>query len=228
MADQKPLSLSEESTDDILYFARSGETDDLVSTLKSIVADSATPFSSEAEVLLAARDEYSGNNAVHMAAGNGHFGSFSFLPTPRFFLVAYFNSESSHLKTETIKHILSFLPTPASGTAPPHPAIAHKNTAGNTPLHWAALNGHVKIVEALVLTANADPTATNDAGHDSVYEAELNEKMDVVEWILGNCGGIEEGVGAKEEEETSGESSLQEGIQKLDLYKGDSRERTSF
>lgn len=90
------------------------------------------------------------------------------------------------------------------------------------------MNGHVKIVEALVLTANADPTATNDAGHDSVYEAELNEKMDVVEWILGNCGGIEEGVGAKEEEETSGESSVQEGIQKLDLYKGDSRERTSL
>lgn len=85
MADQKPLYLSEESTDDILYFARSGETDDLVSTLKSIVADSAAPFSSEAEVLLAARDEYSGNNAVHMAAGNGHFGSFSFLPIPRFF-----------------------------------------------------------------------------------------------------------------------------------------------
>lgn len=74
MADSKIHTLSEESTDDILYFARAGETDDLVSTLKSIVADPATPFSSEAEVLLTARDEYSGNNAVHMAAGNGHFG----------------------------------------------------------------------------------------------------------------------------------------------------------
>lgn len=77
MADQKPLPLSEESTDDILYFARAGETDDLLSTLKSIVTDSATLFSSEAEVLFAAKDEYSGNNAVHMAAGNGHLGSFS-------------------------------------------------------------------------------------------------------------------------------------------------------
>ncbi|KAL0639519.1 ankyrin repeat-containing protein [Maublancomyces gigas] len=201
MADQKPLPLSEESTDDILYFARAGETDDLLSTLKSIVTDSATLFSSEAEVLFAAKDEYSGNNAVHMAAGNGHL--------------------------ETIKHILSFLPKPVSGTAPPHPLIAHKNTAGNTPLHWAALNGHVKIVEVLVLTANADPTVTNDAGHDPVYEAELNEKMDVVEWILGNCGGVEEGVGVKQERETSGESSVQEGIEKLDLYKGDSREETS-
>lgn len=91
MANQKPLTLSEESADDILYFARSGETDDLVSTLKSIIADSATPFSSEAEVLLAARDEYSGNNAVHMAAGNGHFGSLSFPPTPDLSPVACFN-----------------------------------------------------------------------------------------------------------------------------------------
>lgn len=85
MANQKPLILSEESADDILYFARSGETDDLVSTLKLIIADPATPFSSEAEVLLAARDEYSGNNAVHMAAGNGHFGSFFFPSHPRLF-----------------------------------------------------------------------------------------------------------------------------------------------
>lgn len=86
----------------------------------------------------------------------------------------------------------------------------------------------MNIVEVLVLTANADPTVTNDVGHDPVYEAELNEKMDVVEWILGNCGGIEEGIGAKQEKETSGESSVQEGIEKLDLYKGDSREGTSL
>lgn len=226
MADQEPLPLSEESTDDILYFSRAGETDDLLSTLKSIVADSATSFSSESEVLFAARDEYSGNNAVHMAAGNGHLGLFSLFLSLILDLPPLVDRREANIKTETIKHILSFLPKPASGTAPPHPLIAHKNTAGNTPLHWAALNGHVKIVEVLVLTANADPTVTNDAGHDPVYEAELNEKMDVVEWILGNCGGVEEGVGVKQERETNGESSVQEGIEKLDLYKGDSREGT--
>lgn len=94
----------------------------------------------------------------------------------------------------------------------------------------------MKIVEVLVLTANADPTVTNDAGHDPVYEAELNEKMDVVEWILGNCGGVEEGVGAKEadaeevngkEDEKKASDSIQEGIEELDLYKGDSREGAS-
>lgn len=135
---------------------------------------------------------------------------------------------------ETIKEILSFFPKPSSNTAPPHKVIAHKNASGNTPLHWAALNGHVKIVEVLVLTANADPTVTNDAGHDPVYEAELNEKMDVVEWILGNCGGVEEGVGSKgegeeekEEKKINGDAGVEEGMEKLNIYKGDSREGSS-
>lgn len=241
MADQKTLPLSEESTGDILYFARTGETENLISTLKSTVTNAATPFSSEAEVLLAARDEFSGNNAVHMAAGNGHFGilfPFSIPTTPRALSWSRFRQLIGLQKTETIKHILSLLPKPASNTAPPHPVIAHKNISGNTPLHWAALNGHLKIVEVLVLTANADPTVTNDAGHDPVYEAELNDKMDVVEWILGNCKGVEEGVCTKEgdaqetdgkdgeRERANGESSVQEGMEKLDLYKGDSREGT--
>lgn len=148
---------------------------------------------------------------------------------------------------DTVKEILSHLPTPANQHAPPHAVVAHKNAAGNTPLHWAALNGHVKIVEALVVVANADPTVVNSAGHDPVYEAELNEKMEVVEWILGNCEGLQEGIGGEagegeeeegKEEKEGGEGSkgkgkeangngaqdIQEGVERLDLYKGDSRE----
>ncbi|KAH0606237.1 uncharacterized protein H6S33_003898 [Morchella sextelata] len=215
-------TLSEDLVDDILYFARAGETADLASTLSSITADPTTAFASAAQVLELALDEHSGNNALHMAAGNGHF--------------------------DTVKEILSHLPTPANQHAPPHAVVAHKNAAGNTPLHWAALNGHVKIVEALVVVANADPTVVNSAGHDPVYEAELNEKMEVVEWILGNCEGLQEGIGGEagegeeEEGEKKGEASgsagagegagasvngaqgIQEGVERLDLYKGDSRE----
>lgn len=75
-----PPELSEENTDDILYFARAGESANLISTLTSIAADPATAFASAVQVLLAAQDEYSGNNAVHMAAGNGHFGFTPSLP----------------------------------------------------------------------------------------------------------------------------------------------------
>jgi ankyrin repeat protein len=69
-----------------------------------------------------------------------------------------------------------------------------QNKAGNTALHWAALNGHLESVKAL-LDNGADPTITNHRGHDAVYEAELNDKTEVVEWVLKEGGeGLEEGV----------------------------------
>jgi uncharacterized protein len=50
-------------------------------------------------------------------------------------------------------------------------------------------------VKAL-LDNGADPTITNHAGHDAVYEAELNEKTEVVDWVLKEGGeGLEEGIG---------------------------------
>lgn len=71
-----------------------------------------------------------------------------------------------------------------------------QNTAGNTPLHWAALNGHLECVKVL-LDNGADPTITNKAGHDPVYEAELNDKKDVVEWVLKESESLEEGIGGE-------------------------------
>lgn len=65
--------LSEDDIDDLLYFARAGETPDLVSTLNELQRrDASTRL---AEILLAARDEYTGNGALHMAAANGHHGA---------------------------------------------------------------------------------------------------------------------------------------------------------
>lgn len=69
-----------------------------------------------------------------------------------------------------------------------------QNTSGNTPLHWAALNGRLEAVEVLV-GAGADVTTINSAGHDAVYEAEVNEKNDVAEWLLMQGKGLERGVG---------------------------------
>lgn len=54
----------------------------------------------------------------------------------------------------------------------------------------------------LLLEAGADPTITNQAGHDAVYEAELNDKREVVEWVLKEGGeGLEEGIGREGEGE---------------------------
>jgi ankyrin repeat protein len=54
----------------------------------------------------------------------------------------------------------------------------------------------------VLLEEGSDPTITNQRGHDAVYEAELNDKREVVEWVLKEGGeGLEMGVaGGKEGE----------------------------
>lgn len=50
-------------------------------------------------------------------------------------------------------------------------------------MHWACLNGHLKIVEKLC-DAGADPFLNNSMGQDALFQAENNEKLDVVDYIL--------------------------------------------
>ncbi|KAL8943722.1 MAG: hypothetical protein Q9211_000893 [Gyalolechia sp. 1 TL-2023] len=111
------------------------------------------------------------------------------------------------------------------------------NSSGNTPLHWAALNGHLDAVKLLV-NAGADPAARNHAGHDAVYEAERSGKDEVVEWLLSEGRGLERGLtsgsGEREEEAEDEESErelkgggevdgelgeIQNGIKDVDLGK---------
>jgi len=68
------------------------------------------------------------------------------------------------------------------------------NEAGNTALHWAALNGHLECVKLLV-QSGADVTMINRAGHDAVFEAEINDKGSVVDLLLGAVQELESGIG---------------------------------
>lgn len=79
--------------------------------------------------------------------------------------------------------------------------IEARNAAGNTPLHWAAVNGQLEAVKLLV-RAGADVSVRNGVGRDAVGEAEVTGKVEVVEWLL--CGegrGVDGGVGEGEGEE---------------------------
>ncbi|KAJ3542403.1 hypothetical protein NM208_g4108 [Fusarium decemcellulare] len=60
--------LTEDEIDDLIYFARAGEKDDLTETIKSLAErESASP----AEIVAAAQDEAK-STCLHMATGNGH------------------------------------------------------------------------------------------------------------------------------------------------------------
>jgi hypothetical protein len=66
--------LSEDEIDDLLYFARTGEKEEF-DTLKVELCKRENV--SVTELLIAARDEASGNGVLHMAAANGHHGILS-------------------------------------------------------------------------------------------------------------------------------------------------------
>ncbi|UNI18565.1 ankyrin repeat-containing protein [Purpureocillium takamizusanense] len=60
--------LTEDEIDDLIYFARAGENEDMTETLKTLAErEKVTP----AEILVAARDEAK-STTLHMATGNGH------------------------------------------------------------------------------------------------------------------------------------------------------------
>lgn len=108
------------------------------------------------------------------------------------------------MSPETLTHLLSL--------HSPHTALLNfPNISSNTPLHYAALNGHFEAVK-LLLAAGADPTIVNKAGHDAVYEAEVNGKDEVARFILEKGIGLERGVGGKGEAEAEGKAiGMEEG-----------------
>ncbi|OCK82110.1 ankyrin [Lepidopterella palustris CBS 459.81] len=162
-------TLTEDQIDDILYLSRTNETIELREYLDALSAEYKC---STATVLQAAVDAWSGNTALHYAAANGHIDTLTLLTT--------LSPPSS---------------TPSITPSSPSAALLNaQNTAGNTPLHWAALNGHLACVQLLV-RLGADVTTLNTAGHDAVFEAEINDKEDVVKWMLGEGWGLESAVG---------------------------------
>jgi hypothetical protein len=105
--------------------------------------------------------------------------------------------------TELLAYLLPKLPSTLFSTP---------NSSGSTPLHWAALNGHLPIAKALVLVSNSPGDSLidikNDAGRTAVGEAEMMERNEVAQWLVGRMLlGDEKAAAEPEQENMEGEGS---------------------
>lgn len=64
-------SLPEDEIDDLLYFARIGDLQELLSSIEAFAKSANT---TPASIVSAAIDKQSGNGILHMASANGHIG----------------------------------------------------------------------------------------------------------------------------------------------------------
>lgn len=177
------LVLSTESVDDLVYACRANDLDELRQTVAQLASQHNV---SEANIILSAIDvdeEGLGSRAclLHYPAANGDLDMLNYL-------------------LDLLKS-LSLPPSSMNGVNGQQviliPLTNHQNVSGNTPLHWAALNGNLEVVQALV-RHGADPTIVNEAGRDAVVEAEYSSKESAAEcatWLLRECEALENGTG---------------------------------
>lgn len=185
--------------DDLLYLTRVNETQDLRQT----IAELAQKYRCQPrDVLEAAIDPENGNTVLHFCSANGLTDLLAVL--------------LSQLKGQDV----------AEDGVMVSSLVNHTNKEGNTPLHWAAYNGHLEVVKTL-LGAGADMWVKNSAGHLAMFEAERADKNDVVQHLL-EAGGKEvekagvEGTPSVEdmeevEEEDAGGSAQPDGGVEVDM-----------
>ena len=100
--------------------------------------------------------------------------------------------------------------------------INHENSDGNTALHWACMNQHVNVTQALI-ESGSNPLLKNHGGRDSLFEAESRKNETLILLLLKNVE-LEEGKnmesGSDGIEETEG---IHEEIQKEEVEKEEGR-----
>ena len=192
-----PPQLTPDEIDDVLYLTRVNEAHELYQCLSTLAQKH---HGGIRDVLDASLDPDSGNSVLHFAAANG----FADLLSPLLRLLELASCAGTATATanatgataaaarETSANPSSTSPSSASASttlSQTHPLINRPNHNGNTPLHWAALNGHLDVVK-LLIQAGANMWIKNAAGHLALFEAERAERNDVVQFLL-EAGGKE-------------------------------------
>jgi hypothetical protein len=208
-APSSTLPLPPDDVDELIYLTRTNslaDLTDLVTTLSTTHA--CTPRTVLASAIDIDADGLgSQSSLLHYAAGNGHLETINYLlgllvdgPAPQ--------RDESQQTSNSSDDAAPALSTSTQQHPHPHWLLNHKNVSGNTALHWAAMNGHLDVVVALV-RAGADARVRNEAGRDCIVEAEVSasngrseaQVRECVVWMLRNCEGVEEGVGGRGKEE---------------------------
>lgn len=232
------VRLTEDEVDDFIYMARVNEVEDFAQMLSQYIyptrnvtskviaqtdaaapADApedettdtpapdaeAKPYVSALDVLEAVVDE-SRNTPLHMAAGNGHWDIVAFL----------------------LQLIRRTPPADPAATSPSTPEayetrrkafVDASNGHGNTALHWAALNGHLKVVQLLIEYGGASPLEVNDKDLMPLELAMLNNQERVIKYLMdkAEAGSAEAEAKEKAAAEAESENKLSSAAEDLTL-----------
>lgn len=170
MPSERLPELTLDDVDDLIYFTRVSEAEDLKATISSLAQKHNCR---EGDIVSAAVDPDSGNTLLHYCSANG------FTDLLKGFLDQLGVQRQQLPATESSDEWKDFNPTVAANEHP----INRQNSQGNTPLQWAAYNGHVEVVKVLV-SAGANMWIKNAAGHLAMFEAERADKTEVVGFLL--------------------------------------------
>ncbi|KAI7827588.1 ankyrin repeat-containing domain protein [Gamsiella multidivaricata] len=167
-----------EHLEELIECARYGELEEI-----QAVVESSGP--EKAKVLLSHQGEY-GKTPLHMAAANGHIAVIEEhrKQDTRGSEAEYETFDLAKRVSDNVVEYLISIISPE--------AINIQNEQGNTALHWAATNGHAKVVETLITKGKANYKLKNAAGHTAMLEAEIHEREQVVAWMLINTEPEEE------------------------------------
>ncbi|KAL2420021.1 hypothetical protein ABEF95_001629 [Exophiala dermatitidis] len=195
------ISLDPDAVEDLIYFSRTGELEGLRDLISALCR---THSCSPAAILASAVDVDadglgSQSTLLHYPAANGNLEVVEYLIS----LIKETSSENEVEKQQQEQQQPQQQQRLTSSSS--SSLINRQNVSGNTPLHWAAINGHLEVVKALV-AAGADPSIVNAAGRDAVVESECSANKGAEEcanWLLKNCEGLERGVGGGDEQQAA-------------------------
>ena len=168
--------LDESIVDDVVDYARYGELLELISFLLE------SPINSKKPILSRCDDDEVQSSRIALPP----YGSPSKILTHLFTSPSTLGGGYSALhvsaannQTEVLEFLLHFLTSSSDLSL----SSSLPTSSGDTPLHWASVNGSTDCVK-LLLAAGADATLKNNSGRSSVTVAEQQNHLEIVNLLL--------------------------------------------